>query len=111
MVTMLSEYSIRPFMEEVVGFYMTDSFVMYKVVDNKARTHRRTGKTRDKERRSACLVHKRRKFVDALVDKTMERQYGSSTRSGGFSIEHYCMRQGLWDLNRLVKALDARKNG
>ena len=60
--------AIRPFLEGFLGFYTTDGYVVYKIFDGKdaAEGSEADGAGR-KGRRSACLVHIRRNYVDAYT--------------------------------------------
>lgn len=60
--------AIKPYLEKLIGFYTTDGYVCYKVFDM---TDEELAKLESPPRggvkkRSACLVHIRRLFVNAL---------------------------------------------
>ncbi len=62
--------AIRPYLEKFIEFYTTDGYVCYKVFDKtdeelaKAEAQPQGGV----KKRSACLVHIRRQFFNALEE-------------------------------------------
>lgn len=62
--------AIKPYLEKFIGFYTTDGYVCYKVFDM---TDEELAKLESPphggvKKRSACLVHIRRLFVNALEE-------------------------------------------
>ena len=63
---------IRPFLDGLLGFYTTDGYVVYKVFDSKDEAAEDAERQQKKGCRSACLVHIRRVFVDAIKESEPE---------------------------------------
>lgn len=55
--------------------------------------------------RSACLVHIRRVFVDAIIESEPEAMWFVDEFGRMFAIEHYCATRGLTGDARLVERL------
>ena len=64
--------AIRPFVDGFRGFYTTDGYVVYKVFDSKDEAAEDAERQQKKGHRSACLVHIRRVFVDAIIENEPE---------------------------------------
>lgn len=62
----------------------------------------------NKGRRSACLVHIRRVFVDAIIENEPEAMWFVDAFGRMFAIEHYCATRGLIGEARLVERLKPR---
>lgn len=52
--------AIRQFLDNFIGFFTTDGYVVYKVYDD--------DELHPDQHRSACLTHIRRKFVESLEE-------------------------------------------
>lgn len=96
---------IRPFLDGFLGFYTTDGYVVYKVFDSKDEADEDAEKQQKKGRRSACLVHIRRVFVDAIIENEPEAMWFVDEFGRMFAIEHYCATRGLTGDARLVERL------
>ena len=96
---------IRPFLDGFLGFYTTDGYVVYKVFDSKDEADEDAEKRQKKGRRSACLVHIRRVFVDAIIENEPEAMWFVDEFGRMFAIEHYCATRGLTGDARLVERL------
>lgn len=92
--------AIRPFLDGFLGFYTTDGYAVYKIFDSKSSADK--GK---RGRRSACLVHIRRGFVDVIPENRAEAMWFIDEFGKMFSVEHYCMTHGLKGSARLVERL------
>ena len=97
--------AIRPFLDGFLGFYTTDGYVVYKVFDSKDEADEDAEKQQKKGRRSACLVHIRRVFVDAIIENEPEAMWFVDEFGRMFAIEHYCATRGLTGDARLVERL------
>ena len=97
--------AIRPFLEGFLGFYTTDGYVVYKLFDSKSSADADNGQESKKGRRSACLVHIRRKFVDALVENGPESMWFIDEIGRMFSVDHHCAERGLTGTERLAERL------
>lgn len=100
---------IRPFLDGFLGFYTTDGYVVYKVFDSKDEADEDAEKQQKKGRRSACLVHIRRVFVDAIIENEPEAMWFVDEFERMFAIEHYCATRGLTGDARLVERLKPGK--
>lgn len=96
--------AIRPFLDGFLGFYTTDGYVVYKIFDSKAATEG-SEESPEKGRRSACLVHIRRGFVDAIPENEPEAMWFIDEIGRMFSVEHYCAEHGLTGAARLAERL------
>ncbi len=99
---------IRPFLDGFLGFYTTDGYVVYKVFDSKDEAEGDTedvGNQKKRGRRSACLVHIRRGFVDAIIENGAESMWFVDEFGRMFAIEHYCATRGLTGDARLLERL------
>ncbi len=70
--------AIRPYLEKFIGFYTTDGYVYYKVFD---KTDDELAESEAQpqggiKKRSACLVHIRQLFVNALEENCDEARSG-----------------------------------
>ena len=92
--------AIRPFLDGFLGFYTTDGYAVYKIFDSKS-----SADDGRKGRRSACLVHIRRGFVDAIPENRAEAMWFIDGFGKMFSVEHHCMTHGLTGAARLVERL------
>lgn len=88
--------AIEPFLKDFIGFYTTDGYVVYKIFD-----------TQDGggPRRSACLVHIRRCFVDAIVEDHDTAMWFIEEIGKIFAIEYHCKKMGMSANERLVERL------
>ena len=96
---------IRPFLDGFLGFYTTDGYVVYKVFDSKDEADEDAEKRQKKGRRSACLVHIRRVFVDAIIENEPEAMWFVDEFGRMFAIEHYCATRGMTGDARLIERL------
>ncbi len=81
--------AIRPFLEKFIGFYTTDGYVCYKVFDvtDKELAEKKSPPNGIKKR-SACLVHIRRLFVNALEENFEEAMWFIDRMGMIFAKEH-----------------------
>lgn len=98
--------AIRPFLDGFLGFYTTDGYVVYKIFDSKeaAEVAELDGASK-KGRRSACLVHIRRGFVEAIMENEAEAMWFIDEFGRMFSVDHYCAANGLTGAARLAERL------
>lgn len=78
--------AIRQFLDNFIGFFTTDGYVVYKVYDN--------DELHPYCRRSACLTHIRRKFVESLEENRSVSLWFIDEIGKLFAIEHNCKRAG-----------------
>ena len=90
---------IQPFLEEHVGFFTTDGYAVYKIYDS---NH---DDADPKRKRSACLVHIRRYFVDALADDYDLALWFIDEISRMFTVEYECRKIGKTGAARLIERL------
>lgn len=90
---------IQPFLENHVGFYTTDGYAVYKIYDSHPED------TDSKRKRSACLVHIRRYFVDALTEDYHLALWFIGEISKMFTVEYECSKAGKTGVARLVERL------
>lgn len=90
---------IQPFLEDHVGFYTTDGYAVYKIYDS----HPEDAESR--RRRSACLVHIRRYFVDALLEDYRLALWFIDEISKMFTVEYECGKACKTGAARLVERL------
>lgn len=83
----------------------SDGYVVYKVFDSKDEAYEYAEKQQKKGRRSACLVHIRRVFVDAIIENELEAMWFVDEFGRMFAIEHYCATRGLTGETRLAERL------
>ncbi len=88
--------AIRPFLERFIGFYTTDGYVCYKVFDMTDEELAKKETPPDGiKKRSACLVHIRRLFVNALEENFEEAMWFIDRMGMIFAKEHIFKGQGL----------------
>jgi len=75
------------------------------VFDNKDEAAEDAEKQQKKGRRSACLVHIRRVFVDAIIENEPEAMWFVDEFGRMLAIEHYCATRGLTGDARLAERL------
>ncbi len=98
--------AIRPFLERFIGFYTTDGYVCYKVFDTTDEELAEKGSPPDGiKKRSACLVHIRRLFVNALEENLEEAMWFIDRMGMIFAKEHTFKVQGLSGDERYVARL------
>lgn len=86
--------AIKPYLEKFIGFYTTGGYVCYKVFDM---TDEELAKLESPPRggvkkRSACLVHIRRLFVNALEENYDEAMWFIDRIGMVFAKEH-CFKE------------------
>ena len=97
---------IRPFLDGFIGFYTTDGYAVYKIFDSKQEADESTRNDESRKgRRSACMVHIRRNFVDAMLEDMAEAKWFIDEIGKLFAIEHYCLKNGLTGHRRLIERL------
>lgn len=88
--------AIRSFLNGFLGFYTTDGYVVYKIFDSKeAAEGTEADGAGSKGRRSACLVHIRRGFVDSLIENEPGSMWFIDEFGKMLSIDHHCAERGL----------------
>ena len=97
--------AIRPFLEGFLGFYTTDGYVVYKIFDRKEAVEGEEAPPEKKGRRSACLVHIRRGFVEAVIENEPESMWFIDEFGMMFSVDHHCAERGLTGTERLAERL------
>lgn len=91
--------AIEGFLNDFIGFYTTDGYVVYKVFDT-------PNDDKSKSRhRSSCAVHQRRYFVDALEEDSVGAMWFINEYNKLFAIEHNCKRADLTSEQRLQERL------
>lgn len=90
---------IQPFLENHIGFYTTDGYAVYKIYDSHPED------ANSKRKRSACLVHIRRYFVDALTEDYRLALWFIDEISKMFTVEYECSKAGKTGAARLVERL------
>ena len=88
--------AIQDLMERFVGFFTTDGYVVYKVINDSDQFNCQ---------RSACMTHIRRPFVDALEENRIEAKWFIDEMGKSFGIEYECKLRGLSNEERLVERL------
>lgn len=88
--------AIEPFLKAFIGFYTTDGYVVYKIFDDP---------DGGGPRRSACLVHIRRGFVDAIGEDRDAAMWFIEEIGKVFAIEYHCKKMGMTANERLVERL------
>lgn len=99
--------AIKPFLEKFIGFYTTDGYVCYKVFDM---TDEELAKLESPppegiKKRSACLVHIRRLFVNALEENFDEAMWFIDRMGMIFAKEHIFKEQKLTGDERYLARL------
>lgn len=97
--------AIRPFLDGFLGFYTTDGYVVYKIFDSREAAEGSEAEGVKKGRRSACLVHIRRGFVEAVIENEAEAMWFEDEFGRMFSVEHHCAEHGLTGVARLAERL------
>ena len=90
--------AIEPFLKEFVGFYTTDGYVVYKIFDDSGEGG---------PRRSACMVHIRRGFVDAIIENRDAAMWFIDEIGKLFAVEYHCKKMEMSANERLVERLKA----
>lgn len=99
--------AIKPYLEKFIGFYTTGGYVCYKVFDM---TDEELAKLESPPRggvkkRSACLVHIRRLFVNALEENYDEAMWFIDRTGMVFAKEHCFKEQDMTSAERYVARL------
>ena len=89
--------AIRQFLDNFIGFFTTDGYVVYKVYDD--------DELHPDQHRSACLTHIRRKFVESLEENHSLSMWFINEVGRLFGIEHDCKKAGLTADQVLVERL------
>ena len=98
--------AIRPFLEKFIGFYTTDGYICYKVFDTVDGDSGETEASPQGERkRSACLVHIRRLFVNAIEEDYEKAMWFIDRMALIFAKEHSFKTQNLTNEERLAARL------
>ncbi len=98
--------AIRPFLERFIGFYTTDGYVCYKVFDvTDKELAEMKAPPEDVRKRSACLVHIRRLFVNALEENFEESMWFIDRMGMIFAKEHMFKVQRLSGYDRYLARL------
>lgn len=99
--------AIRPYLEKFIGFYTTDGYVCYKVFDktDKELAESETQPPEGIKKRSACLVHIRRQFVNALEENYEEAMWFIERMGMIFAKEHIFKGQKLKSYERYIARL------
>lgn len=93
--------AIRQFLDNFIGFFTTDGYVVYKVYDD--------DELHPDQHRSACLTHIRRKFVEPLEENHSLSMWFIDEIGRLFGIEHDCKKAGLTADQVLVERLQRSK--
>ena len=93
--------AIRQFLDNFIGFFTTDAYVVYKVYDD--------DELHPDQHRSACLTHIRRKFVESLEENHSLSMWFIDEIGRLFGIEHDCKKAGLTADQVLVERLQRSK--
>ena len=99
--------AIRPFLEKFIGFYTTDGYVCYKVFDitDEDLAKLESPPPEGVKKRSACLVHIRRLFVNALEENFDEAMWFIDRMGMIFAKEHGFKEQTLTSIERYTARL------
>ena len=99
--------AIRPYLEKFIGFYTTDGYVCYKVFDktDEELAESETQPPEGIKKRSACLVHIRRQFVNALEENYEEAMWFIERMGMIFAKEHIFKGQKLKSYERYIARL------
>lgn len=99
--------AIRPYLEKFIGFYTTDGYVCYKVFDktDEELAESEVQPPEGIKKRSACLVHIRRQFVNALEENFEEAMWFIERMGMIFAKEHSFKEQKLENHERYVARL------
>lgn len=93
--------AIRQFLDNFIGFFTTDGYVVYKVYDD--------DELHPDQHRSACLIHIRRKFVESFEENHSLSMWFIDEIGRLFGIEHDCKKAGLTADQVLVERLQRSK--
>lgn len=96
---------IEPYLKDFIGFYTTDGYQVYKIYDEKDDGRDDPVKIKSKRKRSSCLTHKRRNFVDALGENREEAMWFIDKFGEIFGVEHHCFKKGYTGERRLEERL------
>ncbi len=96
---------IEPYLKDFVGFYTTDGYQVYKIFDEKDDGADNPDKLQSTRKRSSCLTHKRRYFVDALGENKDEAMWFIDKFGEIFAVEHHCFKNGYAGERRLEERL------
>ena len=88
--------AIEPFLKDFIGFYTTDGYVVYKIFDDSGGGG---------SKRSACMVHIRRCFVDAVSENRDAAMWFIDEIGKLFAVEYHCKKMGMSANERLVERL------
>lgn len=99
--------AIKPFLEKFIGFYTTDGYVCYKVFDitDDELARLQSPPPDGIKKRSACLVHIRRLFVNALEENFEEAMWFIDRMGMIFAREHIFKEQGVTGYDRYIARL------
>ena len=99
--------AIRPFLEKFIGFYTTDGYICYKVFDmtDEELAKLESPPPEGVKKRSACLVHIRRLFVNALEENFDEAMWFIDRMGMIFAKEHCFKEQKLTNNERYLARL------
>ena len=99
--------AIRPFLEKFIGFYTTDGYICYKVFDitDEELAKLESPPPEGIKKRSACLVHIRRLFVNALEENFDEAMWFIDRMGMIFAKEHCFKEQKLTNDERYLARL------
>ena len=99
--------AIRPFLEKFIGFYTTDGYICYKVFDitDEELAKLESPPPEGIKKRSACLVHIRRLFVNALEENFDEAMWFIDRIGMIFAKEHCFKEQKLTNDERYLARL------
>ena len=99
--------AIRPFLEKFIGFYTTDGYICYKVFDttDEELANLESPPPEGIKKRSACLVHIRRLFVNALEENFDEAMWFIDRMGMIFAKEHSFKERKLTSDERYMARL------
>lgn len=89
--------AIESYLKDYVGFFTTDGYVVYKVLSGKD--------IMEGPRRSSCLVHIRRVFIEALGEDQERAMWFIEEIGKLFAIEYHCKKMGMTADERYIERL------
>jgi transposase len=83
---------LRPILDEFIGFFTSDGYIVYKIYDKDDHPN---------QRRSACLTHIRRNFIDSLIENHEGSMWFIEEFGKLFGVEYECRKLNLSPEDRL----------
>jgi len=93
--------AIKPFLDQLIGFFTTDGYVVYKAYD---------GENTPNQTRIACLTHIRRNFVNAIAENRELAYWFIDEIAKLFGLEYEYKKNG-YSTERILKERNADRPG